>query len=63
MATKKTDNNKKPVTNKKATKAKKQFKIKNFFFLSAPLALVVFILRDVICGFNSPGYNWASQTM
>lgn len=42
-------------------KQNKKNKVRDFFYLSAPLAFIVFILRDVVGGFNSPGYSWISQ--
>lgn len=40
---------------------KKKFQINNKYYLCGPLALVAFLLFDVIGGFNTPGYIWSSM--
>ncbi len=42
-------------------KKDKKKKKTDLFYLCAPLALIVYILRDIISGFNLPGYNWMTQ--
>ena len=42
-------------------KNKKQFVIKDWYYLAGPMALVAFLLMDVIGGFNYPGYDWSGQ--
>lgn len=44
-------------------KKKNNFEVKNWFYLSGPLALVAFFLMDIIGGYNYPGYNWVSQVV
>ena len=39
----------------------KSFKYKNIVLVTGSLALVIFLLRDIVCGFNYPGYSWADK--
>lgn len=45
-----------------AKETKNKFKIQGWYYLAAPLALVVLILRDVVCGLNYPGYSWIKDS-
>lgn len=39
----------------------KKVNLKNWYFFAGPLALITFILLDVVGGTNYPGYDWFSQ--
>lgn len=40
---------------------KKKFVIKDWHYFAGPLALVSFLLMDVIGGYNFPGYSWTGH--
>lgn len=46
-----------------AEKNKNKFVLNNNHYLCGPLALVAFILVDIIGGFNFPGYIWSGQVI